>query len=188
MVDRIVMAAPAHQLRQFTLPVAPNVPTTDNEVIRSFRWRVESSGPERKKEAQLKTYGIAYLATGLVFLAIDAVWLTVASQRLYRPLMGEMLVESFRLVPALIFYLIYIAGIVVFAIAPAIASERWTTATFCGAFLGFVAYATYDLTNQATLRNWPAAVTVADLCWGTFLTAFAATTGFLITRALTSST
>jgi uncharacterized membrane protein len=136
----------------------------------------------------LKTYGIAYLATGLVFLAIDAVRLTVAAQRLYRPLIGDMLLESFRLLPALLFYLIYIAGIVVFAIAPAMASGRWTTATFYGAFLGFVAYATYDLTNQATLRNWPAAVTVADLCWGTFLTALAATIGFLITRAITPST
>lgn len=135
----------------------------------------------------MKTYGIAYVATGLVFLAIDAIWLTIAAQRLYRPLMGEMLLESFRLVPALLFYVIYIAGIVVFAIAPAFASERWTTATLCGAFLGFFAYAAYDLTNQATLRNWPLAVTIADLCWGTFLTASAATVGFQITRAVTSS-
>lgn len=135
----------------------------------------------------MKTYGIAYVATGVVFLAIDAVWLTLAAQRLYRPLMGDMLLEGFRLVPAMLFYLIYIAGIVVFAIAPALASERWTTAALHGAFLGLFAYATYDLTNQATLRNWPLAVTVADLCWGTFLTASAATIGFLITRAFTAS-
>jgi uncharacterized membrane protein len=135
----------------------------------------------------LKSYGIAYFATGLVFLAIDAVWLTLAAQRLYRPLMDEMLVESFRLAPAMLFYLIYIAGIVVFAIAPALATERWTTATSYGAFLGLFAYATYDLTNQATLRNWPVAVTIADLCWGTFLTASAATIGFLITRAFAPS-
>jgi uncharacterized membrane protein len=139
------------------------------------------------KEITLKTYGIAYVATGLVFLGMDAIWLTLASQRLYRPLMGEMLLDSFRLVPAMLFYLIYVAGIVVLAIAPAIASERLTTATLNGAFLGFVAYATYDLTNQATLRNWPVAVTIADLCWGTLLTASAATIGFLITRAFTAS-
>lgn len=136
----------------------------------------------------MKSYGIAYVATGLVFLAIDAIWLTFAAQRLYRPLMGEMLLESFRIVPAALFYLIYIAGIVVFAIAPAMVSERWITAATYGAFLGLFAYATYDLTNQATLRNWPVAVTVADLCWGTCLTACAATIGFLITRAVTSST
>lgn len=135
----------------------------------------------------MKTYGIAYVATGVVFLAIDAIWLTLAAQRLYRPLMGDMLLESFRPVPAMLFYLIYIAGIVFFAVAPALASERWTTATLYGAFLGFFAYATYDLTNQATLRNWPAVVTVADLCWGTFLTASAATIGFLIVRAFTAS-
>lgn len=135
----------------------------------------------------MKAYGIAYVATGLVFLAIDAVWLTVAAQRLYRPLMGDMLLENFRLVPALLFYLIYIAGIVIFAISPAFATERWSTATGYGALLGFFAYATYDLTNQATLRNWPLPVTIADLCWGTLLTAFAATMGFLITRAFTSA-
>jgi uncharacterized membrane protein len=135
----------------------------------------------------VKAYSIAYIATGLVFLAVDAVWLTLAPQRLYRPLMGDMLVENFRLVPAVLFYLIYIAGIVVFAISPALATERWTTATGYGALLGFFAYATYDLTNQATLRNWPVPVTIADLCWGTLLTAFAATMGFLITRAFTSA-
>lgn len=135
----------------------------------------------------MKTYGIAYIATGLVFLAIDAIWLTMTAQRLYRPLMGDMLVEGFRLAPAALFYLIYIAGIVVFAIAPALASDRWMTATSLGAFLGLFAYATYDLTNQATLKNWPMIVTVADLCWGTFLTAVAATVGFLITRAFTSA-
>jgi uncharacterized membrane protein len=135
----------------------------------------------------LKTYGIAYIATAFVFLAIDAIWLTIAAQRLYRPLMGDMLVEGFRLAPAALFYLIYIAGIVVFAIVPALASDRWTTATSYGAFLGLFAYATYDLTNQATLKNWPVTVTVADLCWGTFLTAVAATAGFLITRALSSA-
>jgi len=139
------------------------------------------------KEAFLKTYGIAYVATSLVFLAIDAIWLTVAAQRLYRPLMGAMLLESFRPVPAALFYFIYIAGIVVFAIAPAFASERWTTAASYGALLGFFAYATYDLTNQATLKNWPVMVTVADLCWGTFLTAIAATAGFAIARAFTSA-
>lgn len=133
----------------------------------------------------MKTYSIAYIATGLVFLVIDAIWLTVAAQRLYRPLMGDMLVESFRLAPAALFYVIYIAGVVVFAIVPALTSDRWTTAISHGAFLGLFAYATYDLTNQATLKNWPLAVTIADLCWGTFLTAVAATAGFLITRAFT---
>lgn len=132
----------------------------------------------------MKTYIIAYLSTGLVFLAIDAIWLTVSAQRLYRPLIGDMLLESFRLAPAVLFYVLYVAGIVVFAIAPALASDRWMTAAVLGAFLGLLAYSTYDLTNQATLRHWPLAVTIADMFWGTFATAFSATTGFLITRAI----
>jgi uncharacterized membrane protein len=132
-------------------------------------------------------YGIAYVSTGLVFLGVDAVWLTLAAQRLYRPLIGDMLLERFNMVPAMVFYVVYITGIVVFAVSPAFNTGRWTTATWHGALLGFFAYATYDLTNQATLRNWPVAVTVADLFWGTTLTAFAATVGYLVARAFAHS-
>lgn len=132
----------------------------------------------------LKAFGIAYLASGLVFLAIDAIWLSIMAKQVYRPLMGEIMLDGFKTVPAVLFYLIYIMGVVVFAIAPALATDRWTTATVYGALLGLVAYATYDLTNHATLRNWPVAVTIADIFWGTFLTAVAATAGFFITRAL----
>lgn len=135
----------------------------------------------------MKAFGIAYIATGAVFLAIDVVWLKLTAQRLYRPLIGDMLLDNFRPLPALLFYLVYIAGIVIFAISPAFDTERWTTATGYGAILGFLAYATYDLTNQATLRNWPVLITIVDLSWGTFLTAFAATMGFLITRGFTSA-
>jgi uncharacterized membrane protein len=132
-------------------------------------------------------YSIAYVSTALVFLGFDAVWLTLGAQRLYRPLIGDILLERFNLLPALLFYVVYVAGIVVFAVSPAFNTGRWTTATLRGAFLGFVAYATYDLTNQATLRNWHVVVTVADLCWGTTLTAFAGTAGYLIARAFAHS-
>lgn len=163
---------------------SPESPTR-SMVIRQRRPRVRGLISGREGKPTLKTYGIAYATTLVVFLAIDALWLTLAAQRLYRPLMGGMLLEGFSLVPAALFYVIYIAGIVVFAITPALSSGRWATAMLHGAFLGFVAYATYDLTNQATLRHWPLAVTIADLCWGTFLTATAATIGFLLTHALT---
>ena len=123
----------------------------------------------------MKTYGIAYITTGLVFLAIDAIWLTVAAQRLYRPLIGDMLVEKFRLTPAALFYLLYIAGIVVFAIAPAIASGRWATALVKGALFGLFAYATYDLTNQATLKNWSTTIRSSISAGEPCLTAVAAT-------------
>jgi uncharacterized membrane protein len=135
----------------------------------------------------LMAYGIVYVSTAVVFLGVDAIWLMLASQRLYRPLIGDMLLERFNLLPALLFYIVYISGIVIFAVSPAFNTGRWTTATLHGALLGFFAYATYDLTNQATLRNWPVTVTVADLCWGTTLTAFAATAGYLTARVFANS-
>lgn len=135
----------------------------------------------------MKTYGIAYLATGIVFLVLDAIWLSFAANKLYRPLMGEMLMDGFRLLPAALFYLIYIAGVVFFAVSPALSGNKWTVAMGYGALLGLFAYATYDLTNLATLRGWPVIVTIADMSWGTIVTAAAATAGFLITRALTPS-
>jgi len=127
-------------------------------------------------------YLVAYLAAGIAFLAIDSIWLTTMADLLYRPLLGDLLTESFNLAPAVLFYLIYIGGIVIFAVRPALATGRWTTAALFGALFGFCAYATYDLTNQATIRDWPTLITVADLCWGTFLTATAATAGFAATK------
>ena len=125
---------------------------------------------------------IAYIATGVAFLGLDAVWLSFAANRLYRPQIGGLMLDKFSAPPAALFYLLYIGGIVFFAIAPALASGRWTAALLRGALLGLVAYATYDLTNQATLKGWSTTVTIADLCWGTFVTGAAASVGFLALR------
>lgn len=119
----------------------------------------------------------AYGATALVFLVLDAVWLSTMAARLYRPAIGHLMADGFALAPAAIFYVVYVLGIVVFAVAPALQTGRWTSALGLGALLGLVAYATYDLTNQATLRAWPWHLTLADLCWGTFVTAVAAAAG-----------
>ena len=124
----------------------------------------------------------AYGAAALAFLAIDAVWLSTMANLLYRPLLGDLLAPGFRLAPAVVFYAIYIAGIVFFAIRPALATGRLATAALNGAALGFVAYGTYDLTNQATLRDWPVIITVADMVWGTVLTASASIAGFAAAR------
>ena len=132
----------------------------------------------------MRIWIISYLATALAFLGCDAVWLGFMATRLYRPRLGGLIREDFAIAPAVAFYVIYVAGIVVFAILPARATGLWTTAMARGAMLGLVAYATYDLTNQATLRGWPLAITVADLCWGTLLTGLAATVGFIATRAM----
>jgi uncharacterized membrane protein len=132
----------------------------------------------------MKIYALSYLATAIVFVGIDAIWLSTMGNALYRPLLGEILLEKFNPAPAALFYLLYFGGIVYFAVAPAIESGRWTTALCNGALFGFFAYATYDLTNQATLKVWSTVITVADLCWGTALTAVAATLGYLIARAI----
>jgi uncharacterized membrane protein len=116
----------------------------------------------------------AYAVTALAFLGLDAVWLTTMADRLYRPALGNLMAEKFALGPAAAFYFLYVAGIVGFAVAPAVAAGSATSALLRGAALGLVAYATYDLTNQATLRGWPWSVTLADLAWGTVATGLAA--------------
>ena len=129
-------------------------------------------------------YGLAYLATALVFLCLDAVWLSQMQGLLYRPALAPLLAAAPRLGPAVLFYLIYLVGVVVFCVAPALRSGAWRTALGRGLLFGLCAYATYDLTNQATLRIWPVRVTVIDLAWGAVATGVAATAGFLITRRL----
>ena len=115
----------------------------------------------------------AYAVAAAVFLVLDAAWLTLMADRLYRPLLGHLLAPGFALAPAALFYLLYVAGMVHFAVAPGVLRGRARHAAASGALLGLLAYATYDLTNQATLLGWPWAVTLVDLCWGTFVTAVA---------------
>lgn len=128
---------------------------------------------------------VAYLATGIAFALIDFFWLRWAGSNFYRPMIGAIMADKPRFDAAIAFYLIYIAGIVVFAVAPALAHGHGSrTATLYGALFGFFCYATYDLTNQATLKVWDVRITLVDMAWGTVLTAAAATIGMLVTRAL----
>ena len=115
---------------------------------------------------------IAYLAVGLPFGLLDALWLRWAGPKLYRPAIGELLAPSFRPLPAAIFYLAYVAAIVWFAVRPGLAGGIGSAA-LNGALLGAIAYAAYDLTNQATMKVWPAHVTLIDIAWGAFATAVA---------------
>ena len=135
----------------------------------------------------MPAYAIAYVSTAIVFLAIDAVWLGIIAPGFYRSRLGDLLLDQPNFLAAGLFYLIYIAGIVYFAIAPALQNGGWAQAAIAGAALGFVAYATYDLTNWATLKNWSVAIVVADLAWGTVLTSIAATAGYLLTKKLAGS-
>jgi uncharacterized membrane protein len=130
-------------------------------------------------------FGLAYLAAGLAFLALDVVWLSTMGSRVYRPLLAHLLRADFALSPALLFYLLYVVGIVVFAVQPAIEAGRWASAAGAGLLLGLIAYGTYDLTNHATLKDWPLAVTVIDMAWGAFATGVAAIAGyFAVSRCL----
>ena len=127
----------------------------------------------------MKAIVVSYLGAGLVMLGLDAVWLTLTANSLYRPSIGELMLDGFRIGPAAIFYLLYLCGVVIFAIRPALASGRWTTALLFGALFGLFAYGTYDLTNQATLKVWPTVLTAADMAWGCVLTSASATAGYL---------
>ena len=129
-------------------------------------------------------YLLTYLGTGLGFLAIDLVWLTNANRLLYRPTLDPVLADEVNLVAAMAFYLIYILGLVVMAVVPAGKAGSWRMAAGKGAMLGAFAYATYDLTNQATLKVWSTHITVIDIVWGTFITAFGATVGGWVFRRL----
>jgi uncharacterized membrane protein len=127
-------------------------------------------------------YILGYLGAGLTFAAIDAIWLTTMTDRLYRPVLGPILADQPDMQAAVAFYLISIFGTLFLAVAPALRERSWRRAAINGAVLGFVAYATYDLTNQATLNVWSLHLTLIDLCWGTTLTTLSALGGYVSAR------
>lgn len=135
----------------------------------------------------MKFWAVGYLSTGVVMLVLDVIWLTVMGKAFYRPALGDLLLDQFRLAPAAVFYFMYVLAIVVFAISPAAATGKWTTALLYGAFLGLVCYGTYDLTNHATLKVWTTTLTVVDMAWGATLTGISATLGFIIARAVATA-
>ena len=125
-------------------------------------------------------YLCTYLATFVTMLAIDSVWLKLTAGPLYRANLGDLLMDGFRPLPAIVFYLLYVAGIMVFVVPGDAAPREWWRVALFGALFGFFCYATYDLTNQATMRNWSLTVTLADMAWGAALTAAGGTLGTLI--------
>ncbi len=130
-------------------------------------------------------YITAYIATGISFALIDSVWLRTMYTRLYKPEIGELMMkDGFRLGPAVMFYLLYILGMMIFAVGPALQSGKWQTALVWGALLGFFCYMTYDLTNHATMKVWSVKVTVLDIIWGTFLTGSASLAGWWVTTLI----
>lgn len=120
---------------------------------------------------------VAFIVTSLVFVALDALWLGTMSERLYRPQLGALMRESPNWGAAAAFYLIYVAALTVLVVLPAIDRGAPLSALWRGALFGFAAYATYNLTNLATVRGWPAGIIYIDNTWGALLTAAAAFVG-----------
>lgn len=133
------------------------------------------------------TFASSYLIALVAFVAIDLTWLGIMAPRFYKPTLGDIAVAGVNLTPAIVFYVLYPLGLVIFAIDPALRTVSASTALLYGALFGFFTYATYDLTNQATLRNWPLSLTIVDVLWGTLLGAVVAFFSFVtISRLLPS--
>ena len=127
---------------------------------------------------------LAYIATAVVFFVIDIVWLGFVAKDLYQRHLGSLLKPDVNWIAGGIFYLLYIAGILIFSVYPAVNRDSFTHALIMGALFGFFAYATYDLTNLATLRDWPMAISLIDIAWGVCLTGAVSSISFFIVRLL----
>lgn len=115
-----------------------------------------------------------------VFFAIDMIWLVLVAKDFYQKQIGFLMRPDVNWIAAIIFYLLFISGLVVFVITPAVEKSSWTHALLYGALFGLITYATYDLTNLATLKDWPVLVTIADLIWGSVLAASVSVLTYLI--------
>lgn len=125
-----------------------------------------------------------YLLTIPVFFGIDMIWLGFVARGFYRNNLGHLLRPDVNWTAAVIFYLLYILGILIFAVMPALEKNSLRQAVILGGLFGFFAYATYDLTNLATLKDWPVNVVLVDIAWGVVLTASVAAANFFIGRWL----
>ena len=129
-------------------------------------------------------YAAAFGCSAIVVAVLDGVWLTVMGNKLYRPVLGDWMANKVNLPAAAAFYIIFLIGVTFLATAPALRELSAGRAALNGAVLGFVAYATYDLTNQATLTRWSTTITLSDIAWGTFMTCTAALAGYYGSRLL----
>lgn len=121
-----------------------------------------------------------YLIALPVFLGIDMVWLTLVAKNFYAKHLGYLMAKNPNLLAALIFYLIFISGLIFFVITPALDKKSWAQALWAGAFFGLITYATYDLTNLATIKDWPLLITIVDLVWGMTVSALVSVITYMI--------
>lgn len=125
-----------------------------------------------------------FLVSFGVFLVIDLIWLGLIAKKLYSKYLGYLMAANVNWAAAIIFYVIFIIGVMYFVVLPALDAQSWTMALMRGAIFGFITYATYDLTNLATIRDWPLNITIIDLLWGTTLSASVSTISYFIISKL----
>ncbi len=119
-----------------------------------------------------------------VFFAIDMLWLALVAKNFYQKQIGFLMKPDINWLAAIIFYLLFITGLIIFVITPAVIKQSWVHALLYGALFGLVTYATYDLTNLATVKDWPLLVTLVDLVWGSVLAASVSVITYLIANRI----
>ena len=127
---------------------------------------------------------VAYAAAAAFFFVVDLIWLGFVAKDFYRSSIGHLMGDGFNIPAVIAFYLIYTAGLFIFAVNPALEAGGWQKAAMLGAAFGFFAYATYDLTNMATLKDWPLGITLADMAWGSLLSGAVASVGYTLAARL----
>ncbi|MEP7327783.1 MAG: DUF2177 family protein [Betaproteobacteria bacterium] len=125
---------------------------------------------------------LAYLFTLATFGVLDFIWLGLVARGFYQAQIGSLLLAAPNWGVAVLFYAAYIVGVVIFAVVPALDAGSWLRAAILGGLFGFFCYATYDLTNLATLKGWTVSVALLDIAWGIVVTAAAAAAGYALTR------
>ena len=125
-------------------------------------------------------YALSYLIALVTFVAADMAWIGTMASRFYKPMMGDIVTPNVNYTAAIVFYAVYPIGLVIFAINPALKADSAATALGYGALFGFFTYFTYNLTNQALLRNWSTPLTLVDIAWGTTAAALASLVTFWV--------
>ncbi len=134
----------------------------------------------------MKQFVVAYLSSLLTFIVIDAVWLGLVAKKFYASQLGSLMREDILFLPAGVFYLLYSAGIVLLAVRPEQPHLSLLNVAFYGGVVGFIAYGTYDVTNLATIKNWPPLMSIVDLVWGTAISSLVAVAGAIAARYFAS--
>ncbi|OWV76114.1 hypothetical protein ATY77_05985 [Rhizobium sp. R634] len=132
----------------------------------------------------MKTTLLAYAGVLFTLLVCDGIWLGLVARNFYRDQLGQLMLPSPNLAVAALFYLFFAAAVAILAVLPALSAGSVTAALLYGAILGLAAYGTYDITNLATLRNWPLTLSLVDMAWGTVLTALTSAAGYFVVRII----